>query len=349
MNEYCVDTSRSGGNPDDLINSTERFQTLFKATKDAIWDWDLITDKTWWNDNLYLLLGYDPVSPVPSALEWTKRVHPTDRIKVMARLKSVTNNVMLSWEDEFRLRLPNGSYITVLDRGYVLKDISGIPIRVIGTLVNITEQKQLVREMELLSLIARESDSSVIIFNSLIAGALWVNVGFTRLTGYSSLEVYEKNPWMLMRGPETDMKLLSFMTQHIQDNLPFACDLIIYTKKGESRWQSVIGQPIQEHHGTSNNYFVIATDISERKRIEERQTKATLLLQETLKEEGNYPGREFGRNINQILETVNMQLSHFIENPDNNMEVLRICREEVRKAIEEPQSLPRRDRQVENY
>lgn len=322
MNQYREDT----------VQLDKRFQTLFKATKDAIWDWDLVTDKTWWNDNFYTLLGYDPLSPAPSALEWTKRIHPSDRIKVMARLKSVANNVMLSWEDEFRLRLPDGSYITVLDRGYILKDISGTPIRVIGALVNITEQKQLMRETELLALIARESDSSVIIFNSITGGALWVNVAFTRHTGFSALEVYDRNPWMLMRGPETDKKLLNFMKQHIQDNLPFACDLLIYTKKGESRWQSVIGQPIQEHNGNSDNYFVIATDISGRKRIEEGQKKAA-------------PGRP----INEILSIVIMKLGYYIENPDNNMETLRNCREVLRKAIEEPRSLPRCDRQIENY
>jgi len=51
--------------------SDERFQTLSRATKDAIWDWNLLTGEIWWSESFYALLGYDPKLPVPEPDAWS--------------------------------------------------------------------------------------------------------------------------------------------------------------------------------------------------------------------------------------------------------------------------------------
>lgn len=127
--------------------SNERFQSLSRTTKDAVWDWNLLTDQVWWNENFYNWLGYDPQQPVPPAQEWTKRIHPADVGQVMERLKKIKTNSIDSWEEEFRFVLADGSYGTLLDRAYVMRDTLGMPVRAIGVLVDITEQKRLIQEM----------------------------------------------------------------------------------------------------------------------------------------------------------------------------------------------------------
>jgi DNA-binding NtrC family response regulator len=64
---------------EEIRRSNERFQTLSKATKDAVWDWDLLTDQVWWNENFFNLLSYNQQNPVPDLYSWTKRIHPVDR------------------------------------------------------------------------------------------------------------------------------------------------------------------------------------------------------------------------------------------------------------------------------
>jgi two-component system sensor histidine kinase UhpB len=125
----------------------ERFHTLSMATKDAVWDWNLLTNQVWWNESFYNWLGYDPLQPVPPAQEWTKRIHPEDVDQVIGRLKKISTNTIDSWEEEFRFLSADGSYGTLLDRAYVLRDASGTPVRAIGALVDITEQKRLIQEM----------------------------------------------------------------------------------------------------------------------------------------------------------------------------------------------------------
>jgi len=329
--------------------SDERFQTLSRATKDAVWDWNLITGETWWNESFYALLGYDPKLPAPGPDAWSKLIHPSDRPKVMARLKGIVKSGVPSWEDEFRLRLSDGSYGTVLDRAYVVEDDSGEPVRVIGALVNITEQKRVTKEMEILSLIARETSNSVMVFNRHDGYTSWVNQAFTRYTGYTQQDLIGREPWSILRGPGTDKDTLIFINQQIRSNVPFSCDVLIYSRKGEEKWQSVTGEPMSDFDIHAANYFVIATDISERRRIEEerltdkmeQQREVSRVILQTQEVERNNLGRELHDNINQILAAVNLKLAFFLEEPDGNLEIIEICRKELTKAILEARNLSR--------
>jgi PAS domain S-box-containing protein len=332
---------------EDCRKSNERFETLSRATKDAIWDWNLVTDEMWWSESFYSLLGYDPLTPVQGFQEWAKRIHPADRSKVMVRLKSVNNIGISYWEDEFRLKLNDGSYGYVLDRGYILKDKAGQPVRVIGALVNITEQKKLIREMEILSLIARETSNSVIVFDTKKGNISWVNEGFIRCTGYTKEDFSGKEPWSRLGGVETDKSRLDFINHKIRANLPFSTDLLIYSKNGEKKWQSMSGEPIQGHHGEGADYFVIATDISERKRMEqeqladkiERQKEVSRMILQAQEKERNDLGRELHDNVNQILAAVNLKLAFFMEEPDGNLDIIGLCRQELNKAMQETRTL----------
>ena len=327
--------------------SEERFRTLSRATKDAIWDWNLVTGEIWWNESFYSLLGHDPKLPVPGPDSWSKRIHPSDRAKVMARLKGIVKNGVPSWEDEFRLRLSDGSYGTVLDRAYVVEDESGEPVRVIGALVNITEQRRVTKEMEILSLIARETSNSVLIFNRHNGCTTWVNPAFTRCTGYAQQDLAGREPWSILQGPETDKNTLSFMAQHIRSNAPFSCDILIYSRKGEMSWQSLTGEPISEFENNAANYFVIATDISERRRMDEeritnkieQQREVSRVILQAQEVERNDLGRELHDNINQILAAVSLKLAFFLDEPEGNLEIIEICRKDLKKAVMEVRNL----------
>ena len=45
---------------EDLRKSEERFQLAARATNDVVWDWNLVTNQCWWNENLRNLFGHEP-------------------------------------------------------------------------------------------------------------------------------------------------------------------------------------------------------------------------------------------------------------------------------------------------
>jgi two-component system sensor histidine kinase UhpB len=120
--------------------SNERFHLLSKATKDAVWDWNLMTGKVWCNDGFFELLGFEHHLPVPLPDEWRNHIHPGDRDKLLTRLQGIRTNSISFWEDELRFRSSNGSFATTLDRAYVLRDDVGNPVRVIGVFVDMTHK-----------------------------------------------------------------------------------------------------------------------------------------------------------------------------------------------------------------
>jgi len=265
----------------------------------------------------------------------------------MTRLNGVLSNAIPSWEDEFRLLLRDGRYGTVMDRGYVIKDNVGNPVRAIGALVNITEQKLLIREMEILSLIVRESNNSVIIFDRQSKKIAWVNAGLIRCTGYTRQELLTSDISRVMEEMGADEGILTHICLQMQADRPFCCELMIRTKGGENRWQSVTGQPIRGFDHYACSYFVIATDISDRRKAEveslaskiDRQKEATRIILQTQEKERNALGRELHDNINQILAAVNLKLGFYLEEPENNIDVVRDCRQDLERAIQETRRL----------
>ena len=330
-----------------IRQSDERFQTLSMATKDAVWDWNLVTDRIWWNENLFTLLGFGQELVAPPFSKWIKRIHPDDRNKLISKRRQISERRILSWEDEIRFLQADGGYGTVLDRAYILQDESGNPVRVIGALVDITQQKKDMQELEVLSLVAKETSSGVMIFDKATGNISWVNEGFSRNTGYSLQEIGGKTPWILLGGPKTDRSSLSMIDSHIKKDLPFSCDLLIYTKKRVQKWQFLSGQPIRNALGIVTGYFIISTDISLRKIMEnerivgkiERQREVARVILQSQEIERNALGRELHDNINQILASVSLQLAYYQENPDGNMELIQKCREILGQAIQEARNL----------
>jgi len=122
--------------------SNERFRIVAKATNDAVWDWDLNTNKVWWNEGALTLFGYRLETNEADPGWWLERIHPEDRAAVEAHFFEVVRGKELSWVDEYRFRCADGSYKDVYDRGYVLRDADGRATRMIGAMLDVTERKR---------------------------------------------------------------------------------------------------------------------------------------------------------------------------------------------------------------
>ena len=124
-----------------LRQSEERFRLMSWATKDAVWDWDLQKNQIWWGEGLQKILHYpaDGVQPDP---EWRlDHIHAEDRHKVNRVISQALEGGMEFWSKEYRFKRNDGTYADVMDRGYILRDETGNPSRMIGAMMDITERK----------------------------------------------------------------------------------------------------------------------------------------------------------------------------------------------------------------
>ena len=127
---------------EEIKASNERFNLISKATNDALWEWDMHTNKIWWSESHYTMFGYDPGKTVPGMEEWLQKIHPDDRHQLTGILERIKKRELYNWENEFRFLKADNSYGTILQRGFVLTDKDGCPIRLMGSFLDITARKQ---------------------------------------------------------------------------------------------------------------------------------------------------------------------------------------------------------------
>lgn len=127
-----------------IRKSEERYNLAVNSTKAGVWDWFIQTDKLILNDRWAEILGFrlDELEPANFSV-WRKRVHPEDLIRfeelIEAHFKGEIENV----ESETRLKHKNGDWIWTMAKGMVVqRDTQGNPLRMTGTIVDITRQKK---------------------------------------------------------------------------------------------------------------------------------------------------------------------------------------------------------------
>ncbi|MFC0280553.1 putative bifunctional diguanylate cyclase/phosphodiesterase [Falsigemmobacter intermedius] len=125
-----------------LRESEERYRLASLATNDIIWDLDFRTSHIFWNSAATAVLGYPADKEGVSLAWWMERVHPGDRRKLVEELRVILKTRQSLWASEFRGRGADGAYRSLASRAYVVRDDEGWAIRLIGSLQDVTGQKE---------------------------------------------------------------------------------------------------------------------------------------------------------------------------------------------------------------
>jgi len=121
-----------------LAASEERLQLVARATNDAVRDWDLSTNGMWWNEGFSSLCG-SPAEEIELGVEsWYSRLHPEDKDRVIANVYAAINGGATGCSESYRFRRVDGSYAEVLDRSYIVRNIRGQALRLIGAMTDLT-------------------------------------------------------------------------------------------------------------------------------------------------------------------------------------------------------------------
>ncbi len=139
----------------------ERFQLVSRATSDAVWDWDLGTNRLWWSEGFRTLFGYREDQIEPGLESWTSRLHPDDSEQLLASIHEVLDGGGVSWSGEYRFLRSNGTWADIFDRGYVMHDEAKKPVRMIGAMMDISERKRDEKARHALHRIAEAASGAV--------------------------------------------------------------------------------------------------------------------------------------------------------------------------------------------
>ncbi len=127
--------------------ANERFELVTRATADVIWDFDILQDTIWVSDSSHRIFGINAAEFLDGLPAWTARIHPHDVENTLRNLDQNLKSGKDMWEEKYRLRIGDDSYAWVRADGFILRDPSGAAIRMVGSLVDITEQQRLEEQL----------------------------------------------------------------------------------------------------------------------------------------------------------------------------------------------------------
>jgi PAS domain S-box-containing protein len=105
------------------------------------WRWDLATGRVTWSDEMFRMLGYSPGEVDPTGELYRQHIHPEDRDLVAAKTEEA-QRMGKALDFEHRIVRRDGSTGTVHTRGKIVRAEDGTPAEIIGTLQDVSAQKE---------------------------------------------------------------------------------------------------------------------------------------------------------------------------------------------------------------
>jgi PAS domain S-box-containing protein len=175
---------------------------------------------------------------------------------------------------------------------------------------NLQNWKNSDEQVQLLLAAVQDTEDSVLITDADVnfpgPRIVFVNPGFSKMTGYSREEVLGKTP-RILQGPKTDRKVLDELRRCLENGEPFFGETINYKKDGSEYFLEWHISPVRDASGRITHFVSVQRNITERKRAEElnvrfQQQKArTAAIVETQEEERRRIAKELHDALGQML------------------------------------------------
>ena len=197
----AVDATARVRAEEEARRARERFEFIALAMTDTIWDLDLVTGEVWRSGNYGAVYGKPPGEVEPRLEGWSNLLHPDDRQRVLDSLHEVVRNGGKTWHSEYRFRRTDGSWADMLDRAFVVYDAEGGAVRMVGSMIDISDRKRTERELSdqrrrLMAIFENAQDGIFISNNE--DHFLDANPAACRIFGYTRDELMTRVIWDLM-------------------------------------------------------------------------------------------------------------------------------------------------------
>jgi PAS domain S-box-containing protein len=221
------------------------------------------------------LYGFNPHDGYITAEEGRRLVHPED-LERLAREAAELSKEKDEFHFEFRLNQTGGQTKSILAHGRIVRDVSGRPIRMIGTHTDITGQKQSEQVTSLLASIVDSSDDAIVSKNLNGVVTSW-NKAAERLFGYTAEEAIGQSITLII-PPDRRNEETEFLARLRAGERIDHFDTIRRQKGGGFLDVSLTISPVRDGAGRVVGASKVARDVSERKQVEQTLAERARLL-----------------------------------------------------------------------
>jgi PAS domain S-box-containing protein len=225
---------------DELRRSEEELRLFNLATNDMFWNWDFSTGNVVRSTGFERVFSYEESEIDPSISWWEDRLHPEDRQRVIEVVQATLQSGGKACTYEYRFRRRDGSYATVFDCAYFVRDKLGNAVRAIGAMTDITEWKkaeEALRESEERYRDLVETSRELICTHDLNGLVLSANPATAVALGYELDEYVGKKTIRDILLPEVRHQFGEYMAKLLKDGATSGL-MLVKTKAGETRmWE----------------------------------------------------------------------------------------------------------------
>ena len=257
-----------------LLN--ERFQLALRSSSFGVWEFDIGSARVEWDDRMLEIYGLRREDFRGQLADWVRYLHPGDATSAQAVFQAVVRGDEPSYDTEFRIVRPDGAVHHVEAHGYVQRDSSGRPFRLVGLNRDITAEKAMQEALHMAEQrwqLAIEGTNEAVWDWDIEQGTIYHDEHWARMLGYHPSEVDSSTVgWRLLVHPEDLAGVEATTAEHVAGRLPlYQAEYRMRTKDGNWRWILDRGKIVKRTpEGTPLRMVGTHTDITARRDLEQR-------------------------------------------------------------------------------
>jgi len=245
-----------------------------RLSQTGSWAWNPRTGAiTYWSEECYRVLGFDPAGPPPQFQTFFERIHPDDQAPTRERFDDAIRE-KTGFELDYRYIHNDKGIRDIHAVGHAVLSEAGLD-EFVGTVIDITDSKRAEKDLQLLV------DFVPQVIGVLDSDGKWLHANRVLLE-YAGLTLEEYRSGVLIDKifhPDDAERIRAVRERGLAGSEPFELDARLLGKDGIYRWFLARYNPLLEE-GRVRRWYVSATEIESRKREEERVRKENVRLEE---------------------------------------------------------------------